>query len=730
MSDVTPANPVSKPKLTREQREELRDEQELIAETIGETPGLLALLHPMHYVHWMWALIECWFFSRDYGRLKYGAPCILTLIGSVGFVFWLKASPDDVLLSAYEAAVERTAAENDDARHENYLRALVSLRPSEPRYRFQLGEFLVRTDRRDGLGQILALAPEQTDGYLPARMWLVNQASKPNPIMPLTMEQIEGQLLKVIRQTPDHQEARIKLAQIYSRKGDWKLAEEHLAQAAAANPDCCIDLARMKMNLKRPPADIEALLKRGAEEYLRRLTQQPDDSAIRIALAEAQLLNNQAEEARALLQSGLTRKEDPVLRRALSDFDVAAARRRANESALNFDSSAQLVLNALQTDPTNPMAIVELAQLHSMGAAVPAESLAPALEVWKAEFESDPQDDEKRVHFAQLQAMSGNDATTVELLQPLLATRPELRRHVARHLQRSGQPEEASRILNETIEDLRKSLAAASDDHVRRRELVEALIAAGRSEEALQILRASPTREGSSIPSDPDLCRQFGRVCLLMYDHEIPFDREISVAPDFTTSDADRLFRLLRDAIASGFSAAPAIDRLARLSFSQHPAASAAGELVTELRSMGDPQGQILTIMGTRAVLSGRYAEAIKWLELANSQTRESDPMIQNNLAIALIRGNSGQLTRAFDLVDRAIRQLPENPDLLSTKAEIYVAMRRWPEALAELNRALPQRRNSIVVHQLLEQVYTEMNELEMARRHRETLATLKSTAD
>ena len=73
---------------------------------------------------------------------------------------------------------------------------------------------------------------------------------------------------------------------------------------------------------------------------------------------------------------------------------------------------------------------------------------------------------------------------------------------------------------------------------------------------------------------------------------------------------------------------------------------------------------------------------------------------------------------------------MPGHPDVLSTRAEISVVRNRWPEARVDLEAALTQRPQSILVRQLLVRVYTELNEPDLAAEHQKALDRLLAAKD
>ncbi len=169
-----------------------------------------------------------------------------------------------------------------------------------------------------------------------------------------------------------------------------------------------------------------------------------------------------------------------------------------------------------------------------------------------------------------------------------------------------------------------------------------------------------------------------------------------------SNADAGTLINLLADALASPATTV-AVNRIARLSLSTHPAAAQAGELVRNLRREGSESTEGLNLLEMHALEMKRFDKAQMYLSQAENQTRKQEPMILNNLAIAIIPGDGDSKERALELANRTLTILPDHPDAITTRGEIYVAIERWDDAIADLTQALSLRRNSFRVHRLLE---------------------------
>ena len=103
------------------------------------------------------------------------------------------------------------------------------------------------------------------------------------------------------------------------------------------------------------------------------------------------------------------------------------------------------------------------------------------------------------------------------------------------------------------------------------------------------------------------------------------------------------------------------------------------------------------------------------------------NPVLQNNLAVALIRSSSDNFTEARQLCESSLQQLPDHPDVLTTRAEILIARKHWAAARVDLETALPRRSEQPLVRRMLIAVYEALNLPDLAKEHKEALATMEA---
>jgi exosortase len=699
-------------------------------------PTILESLSPRNALHFLLGWGESWIFSRGYRQLLAGLPFAFVSIGGILLVGWLKDAADDPLVAQYEAAYNEAVSAKDVARQEIYLRALSSLRSANPAYQFRIAQFMLSESRlSEGLSEILKLTPDNRFGYSEARLWLVQQALGPNPLKPMTLDEIEGQLKKILEQIPNHLEAHQLLARVYLQRKEWRLAETHLTEVAALKPVENLTLARLKKFLQRNDPEFQVTAGLAITALTADLESDRKDPGKRLALADALMLVEREMQAREVLVSGLEQHDDPSLRRALSDLELIQVNRKLNENVLNRDIAVGVTVSALERDPSNIAGIDMLARLHMMGAEISPESIQPSLDYWQQTVDTTPDDAESRSRLGNLLIAAGLDSRAAEVIQPVAAERPELRMMYARLLKNSDRVDEATALLESILSESRAKLDANPGDVVAASDMAEALLAQGRAEQVRTDLAAFvDSASDSRVPSDPGLAALYGRACINIYDELTGYrddPRRISSSAEqlaVSNADAETLLNLLADAIVSPATAMPAINRTARLSLSAHPAAVQAEEMVRNLRLDGHQSSQVLNLLGMHAIEMRRFDKAQAYLAQANIQTRSQDPMIVNNLALAIIRGGGDSKERALDLANTTLTLLPDHPDALSTRGEIYVAMEQWGEAIADLTQALKLRGNSFLVHRLLEKAYNGQSDFPMAAKHGERAVELELT--
>lgn len=676
-----------------------------------EKPALTDLIRPRNLGSWAWNFIDSWFMSRDYRRLMVALPFLAVGLGGVFFVSWLRSAPKDSLVRNYETAAAE-ALKNDDAEAASvYLRGVVQLRPLSQRNRFQLAMHLIDQGQVAAATSHLQLLTGE-DGYTPARLWLVNQASQPEPKVPLSADQIQQQLRAVLQRDPNNGFANQSLADFALRSGQFKLAEDYLLKAVESNPALSLPLAKVQRVLKRGDDQIAARLNVAEELFESRLLTNPADTTSRVQCAEILMLREQFADAERLLREGLNNDDSVTLKQSLAKLYSNLATRRLRDSVLNRELSNQLVVQAIALDPENRGILNQALSLTSIGATFTMSQLQPAIDSLSALETSSVED---QVLLAQLLATGGEAQAAADQIAPLVDEHPELRRTYAGFLKFAGRQEQSQALTNELLSELPEPNDVTSLQEICDR--ADLLFMASKYEAARTLLQ----HHSAAADDPPAQSRRrnvlYGRACLAIYDDG---ERKQALTPDS--------LELLDETIQTRSASMGVIERLVRLSDSDSELAAAADERLTRLLAAGNASAQVYNLVGTSALNYEDAAKARRYLERAYSLQR-SDPMILNNLALALIRTKEGKKVspsdaeRALKLIDEALTIVPEHPDMLSSRGEILIAMKQWENARSDLELALPKRQKSANLRRMLIRVFEALDEPALAAEHSRQLA-------
>ncbi|MFM8726730.1 MAG: tetratricopeptide repeat protein, partial [Planctomycetaceae bacterium] len=307
-------------------------------------PSLLQLLKPTYTIQFLYGMVECWIFSRNYVSVLAAVPFLIFSGTGAGAYWWVRHSSQIDVLRRYEETYNSAISSENIDLQETCLRALCNLQPGDYQYRMRLGQFLVKAGRRsEGLQQIAALAPDNLLGYPEARIWLVQQSLLPEPIQKLSKEQIEEQLKKAIEAAPDNSVAHELLAGYYIMTNELSLAEKHLSIASRTRPELNLDIAILKRENQRPAEDIQAAAQKAVQELSNLLEKDRSNSAVRVSLARSWVVLQDYNSAREVLVSGLNQKpDDKSLSTALADLCIMVAEQRLGKTPLNRDGCVPL----------------------------------------------------------------------------------------------------------------------------------------------------------------------------------------------------------------------------------------------------------------------------------------------------------------------------------------------------------------------------------------------------
>ncbi|WP_417736016.1 tetratricopeptide repeat protein [Rosistilla oblonga] len=123
-------------------------------------------------------------------------------------------------------------------------------------------------------------------------------------------------------------------------------------------------------------------------------------------------------------------------------------------------------------------------------------------------------------------------------------------------------------------------------------------------------------------------------------------------------------------------------------------------------------------ILGTYYAKAEQFDEALFHLDAAHRSDLKSATLM-NNLAWVIIATQPQEADRALTLVEAAIKLRPTDPDLISTRAEIFFKQERWDEARNDFESILGRVENQKQVHERLAVIYDKLGKSDIAELHR-----------
>ena len=678
------------------------------------SPTFADLLMPRNLFAWLWHFVESWFLSREPKLLLTSVPFLVVGLGGVGFMSWLQTAPNKSLVEMYEKAADDAFRAGDLDARSVYLKSLVRLRPADLHYRFSLATHLLENDQpEEALSQIQVLTQPGPNDYAPARVWLAQQACGPEPIHPLSIQQIEAELLAALKLQPRNIMAKELLAQVLQNKGQLKGAETHLLDVVDEDPRLLLTLVRLQKQLRRSDEQIQFHLDNAIAFFEKSLMSQPGNVASRVSLAESLLLAERGGEAERVLLEGLADTDAPELRSALAILYCQLAVRKMKESALNREHCSELVTKSLKLAPENQNVLAQaLFLLSELRVSVDPESLQPPIEQLK---KLETLSSKQQLLLVQALAIGNRLDEAIERLEPLATENPELRIMQARFLRAAERTNEFELLVARVVAD-----AEVDNDPsvlTNRLNAAEVLNVASRFTETLVVLKGIKQEATESTQQLRRWKILFSQATLATYDSKLK-------AQQF--ENADEALGLLNEVLEQTTSSLGVLERLVTLSFSEGDFAKPAKAALDKLLVTGAANSQIYTMVGSQALAKNQIGQARRYLETAYQMSR-ADPMVLNNLALVLVRDEITDVDRALRLTNDALEVAPSHPDILSTRAEVYIALERWEDARGDLEASLPKRPDSIGCHTLLAQVWEKIGDSSRAEAHRRRVLELSN---
>ncbi len=684
------------------------------------------------------AFFTKWYFSRRLLKLLAAIPFFCVLLTGLKFPQLteteIHAKLESLLITARNAG--------DMERQRLLLAALSSLEGDPPGRRFQQALLLVRMgDIQMGLELMRGLSSERGTGYGPARLWLVEQSLSEKPYCRLDPEEIYRQLSLADDENPSGSDQFRLRALFYEQQNEGALAEKWLQKVVETQPEQYLVLARLQKKLNRSPETVQSSVLASIPALEQRLEEDPLSIDRVCALAEAWILADRESEARNLLTKLLGKSNDERLRKMLTNMDIADCRRKLSVSSLAGLSAMRTILGALRRTPADQEAAELLLQVHAGGVSFSAADVEATIASLRSNLETNVLNVQSAYLLSRILAAIGDFAEAIRVLKPVAEQTPGFRFQLAQYQLQAGQQSDAEQVLAALAADCLKVLSVAPEDVSLMKVYVDSLIMIHRSEEALlylnQQLRAAPDSALVTPEWNAKLKSMRASASLALFDQKTGYSPEKAIPGSPAMSefvlkgveraDYPKLMSLLKTATTTEATRDAAIQRICGLAMETGPLARRADALMLELRSEGTLAVSVLNIAGMEAMLRKQPQQAIEYLEMGNVLAERKDPLILNNLAVAILKAPERDLRKALQCSVQALELVPDHPDLLATQGEILLIMGRAADAVTELQKSLREDSSNSQTHLLIAEAYERLKLKQKAEEHRELATSLNA---
>jgi tetratricopeptide (TPR) repeat protein len=266
-----------------------------------------------------------------------------------------------------------------------------------------------------------------------------------------------------------------------------------------------------------------------------------------------------------------------------------------------------------------------------------------------------------------------------------------------------GQKKEARAAADEAREHFRKVVLADANDTQARIQWSRYATAIGDYAEAENALRA-----GQQLTPGPELDKALSALFVNRFDNKYQSGGDAQEPttdqPDFATG-----LKFLEEALRLDPNNAAA---LTRLPFIAQASAEHRNDVKTKLEgALQNQQASSIVHFGLGVIesLDGNPDAAKLHFELASAQGLQT-AQLMNNLAWSIAYSDTPTLDTALELANKALELQPNRAEILDTRGHILAKMGRHKEAIADLERAIPQLPQPDRSRTLLQECYGKLS--------------------
>ncbi len=325
-------------------------------------------------------------------------------------------------------------------------------------------------------------------------------------------------------------------------------------------------------------------------------------------------------------------------------------------------------------------------------------------------YKGAPDDTPIKQMYADYLIASGDFTRAIPLLDDLARTQPMRGLQAAALSRNLGNDATADRLARRTLDSVNKLSEEDPTNSVLALAVAQNQLFLKRHGEAVRTLERAISR--AKTPEEKQ------RLALAMGDCIVSWVGAIDESPTKSKAERIRILKMLQVALQY----APNNPRVLTLVADQVLATmndeDQQLQAIREALVSGTSPGIAHFIRGTAALMNDDLPRAEASLTLAAKALPRSGAIL-NNLAVAITMKDDGNLDDALKISNRAISQTPEaTPHFFETRGQILFRLKRYLDAIPDLEKALSVEALAPKAHETLAECYKQIDEPELSRLH------------
>jgi tetratricopeptide (TPR) repeat protein len=147
------------------------------------------------------------------------------------------------------------------------------------------------------------------------------------------------------------------------------------------------------------------------------------------------------------------------------------------------------------------------------------------------------------------------------------------------------------------------------------------------------------------------------------------------------------------------------------------PEGATARSTLNRMLAQGELPALLHFLLGNDAWQRGQMAEARTQMDLAFTAAPQM-PYVANNMATLLTLSTPPELDRALAIIQSVVTNSPANPEFRDTRGQILLKLKRYQEAITDLEFALPSLKPAASTHKALAEAYHALGLSQLAQEH------------